>query len=363
MTRRILLPLAACLLVPALGACSGGAGEAGEADAAKDAADPLAGLAIKTAKAEQASNIPLGTVPGTITLPPEARVAVTAPVSGAAVRVHVIEGQAVGKGQVLAVMRSAEPVQTRAALVRAQSEYTLAKARAARMEQLAAEGIIARARADEAKAAMQQAQASLAEQRRLAALTGAGPDGSLALRAPISGRVSHVGIETGGPVDGLTAPFVIEANGAYRVEMQLPERLARSVRPGMAVRIELGDGAGGTVQSAGKIIAVAPSIDPATRSVMATASIGAAPGVVAGRNVNVVIEGRDAASGVSVPATAVARIDGEDHVFVKSGKEYKPRKVTVAAEAGGQAMITAGLKPGEVVAASSVAELKAMAAE
>lgn len=361
MIRPLLAPLAPLALISALGGCSESSAPGEQSTAA---ADPLAGLAIKTFKAETVTSIPIGSVPGTVTLPPEARVAVTAPFPGAAVRVFVIEGQAVRRGQALALVRAAQPVQIRGELIRAQSEVQLAQARAARLTQLANEGVIAQARADEAKAALAQARASLAEQQRLAALGNVAADGTMTLRAPIAGRVAHVGPSTGGPVDGTAAPFVIEAEGAYQVELQLPERLARAVRPGMGVEIMLPATDGGAaLPVAGQILAVSPSIDPATRSVMARASIGAAPGIVAGRNVSVTILGNQGAGGVAVPAAAVIKIGGADHVFVRSGKTYQPRKVTVAASAGGQAVISGGLRAGEVVAASSIAELKAMNAE
>ena len=365
MTQRPLLSTALFAALAALSACSDSAAPDAAASAS---ADPLAGLEIKAVKAEAVSSIPIGSVPGTVTLPPEARVAVTAPFPGAAVRVFVIEGQAVRRGEALALVRAAEPVQIRGELVRAQSEVTLAEARAARLGQLASEGIIAQARADEARAALAQARASLSEQRRLAALGGVSADGTMTLRAPIAGRVAHVGPATGGPVDGTDAPFVIEAEGAYQVELQLPERLARAVRPGMGVEISLsaaGEGADGgkALPVAGQILAVSPSIDPATRSVMARARIGAAPGIVAGRNVSVTINGSQGSGGVAVPVGAVIKIGGADHVFVAEGKTYKPRKVMVAATGGGNAVIAEGLKAGEVVAASSIAELKAMNAE
>ncbi|MCB2078560.1 MAG: efflux RND transporter periplasmic adaptor subunit [Novosphingobium sp.] len=361
MARRLLASLALAAALAALPACSGDTGK----DAAPDAAaDPLAGLAIEAVKAQSVSNVPLGEVPGVVTLPPEARVAVTAPFPGAAIRVFVIEGQAVRSGQPLALVRAAEPVQIRGDLARAQSAYGLAAAKAKRLAQLAEEGIIAGARSDEAQAELAQARASLAEQRRLASLAGAGPDGTMTLRTPISGRVAHVGVETGGPVDGMTAPFVIEATGAYQIELQLPERLAKRVRPGMPVEVELpSEGGGNPLTVGGKVLTVSPSIDPATRSVMARASIGGAPGMVAGRNVSVTIRGTSGQTGVSVPANAVTRIGEADHAFVRKGKAYEPRKVTVASRTGDQAVISEGLKAGEVVAASSVAELKAMAAE
>jgi cobalt-zinc-cadmium efflux system membrane fusion protein len=75
----------------------------------------------------------------------------------------------------------------------------------------------------------------------MAALGGVAEDGTMTLRAPISGRVAQVAVETGGGVDTLTAPFVIEAEGAYQIDLQLPERLARAVRPGMAVEVALGE--------------------------------------------------------------------------------------------------------------------------
>ncbi|KEO89105.1 hypothetical protein EH31_13795 [Erythrobacter longus] len=343
-----------------LSACSDSA-EENAAQAA--AADPLAGLEIETASAREADEAPIASVPGTITLPPEARVAVTAQFPGAAVRVYVIEGQAVRRGQRLALVRAAEPVQIRGELARAQSAVGLAEARAKRLTQLAAEGIIAAARADEANAELAQARASLAEQRRLVSLAGAGPDGTMTLTTPISGRVAHVGVVTGGQVDGMEAPFVIEAEGAYQVELQLPERQAKRVRPGMQVEIMVPTGSDEPIAVGGQILAVSPSIDPATRSVLARASIGSAPGIVAGRNVRVTIKVSAPEDGVVVPSSALTKIAGEDHVFVRDGKAYKPRSVTVVATSGAEAVISEGLKAGEVVAASSIAELKAMNAE
>lgn len=361
MIKRPLILIAACGLVLGLSGC-GSADEAEQGSSFKPA-DPLAGLEITTAKAESVTDVPLETVPAQVTLPPEARVAVTASFPGAAVRVFVIEGQSVVKGQPLALVRAAEPLRIRGDLSRAQAEMGLAQARAARLSRLADEGIISRARADEAQAALGQARASVAQQSQLGALAGTGPDGNMVLRAPIAGRVSHVAIETGGPVDGLTAPFVIEASGAYQLDLQIPERVARDVSPGMTVRARLDDGQGEGSTVTGQIIAIAPSIDSMTRSVMAKARIEAAPGIVAGRNLRVEISGSQTASGVAVPASAVVRIGDADHVFVRNGKSFEPRKVVVRVNTGERSVISSGLKPGEVVATSSVAELKALAAE
>lgn len=357
MTPHLIARLVPLAVLAAMPACSSPPSEQ-TADKAANA-DKAAGLAIESVAAREVDNVPLGSVPGTISLPPEARVAVTAPFAGAVVRVYVIEGQEVARGAALGLVRATEPVAIGGDLARARSAATLAEARARRLAQLADEGVIAQARADEAKAELDQARASVAQFQRLASLGGVGGDGTMTLRAPIAGRVAAVAVETGGGVDTVTAPFVVEAAGAYQVELQLPERLAQAVRPGMAVEIALGGD--GAKPVGGQIIAVAPSLDPATRSVMARASIGGAPGIIAGRNVTVTILGQG--RGIALPERAVTRIGDKDYVFVRKGKAWEKRAVTVAARSGGLAVIAEGLAAGEVVAGSSVAELKAMNAE
>lgn len=357
MTPHLIARLASLAVLAAMPACSSPQSEQAGNPAAK--ADVAAGLAIESVAAREVDNVPLGSVPGTISLPPYARVAVTAPFAGAVVRVYVIEGQQVARGEALGLMRAAEPVQIGGDLSRARSAAALAEARATRLAQLADEGIIAQARADEARAEWDQARASVAQFSKMASLGGVSVDGTMTLRSPIAGRVAQVAVETGGGVDNVTAPFVVEAAGAYQIELQLPERLAQAVRPGMAVEIVLGGD--GTAPVGGKIIAVAPSLDPATRSVMARASIGGAPGVIAGRNVTVTIIGNG--RGIAVPDRAVTRIGDKDHVFVRKGKSWEKRAVTIVARGGGLAVISSGIAAGEVVAGSSVAELKAMNAE
>ena len=321
-------------------------------------------LGIKTASAEEVGSIPLGTVPAIVSLPPEARVAVTAPFNGAVIRLFVVEGQAVARGAPLATVRVREPVQIGADLARARAQADLARANAARINQLAREGIVAGARAEEANAALRQAQVSVAENQRILSQGGAGASGEMTLRAPIGGRVSAVNVQTGGPVDGMTAPFVIDNTSTYMLDIQLPERLAGDVRPGMAVEVMMSGGSQGfeDIPVGGKIISVAPGLDPMTRSVMAKARIGAAAGMVAGKSVMVTIRGSGNDTGVAVPAAALTRVGDKDFVFVQTRNGFEQREVVQVAEAGGKIVLSSGLNAGDRVAISGIAELKVILA-
>lgn len=325
-------------------------------------AEQVAQLGITVAKAAAADAVPLGSVPALVSLPPQARVAVTSPFPGVAVRVLAIEGEAVMRGQVLAQVRSADPVQFGGDLARAQADLSYEQARADRLAKLAEEGVVAGARADEAQAAASRTRATIAENNRLLAMAGAGRDGTATLRAPISGRVAQVNIETGEAVSGDMAPFVIENTSALRLDLQIPERLAGKVRTGMPVSLTLP----GSSEVTGRILSVGASLDPQTRSIAARASIPAVPGLVPGQSVMAVIADPSTSgqTGVSVPSAAVTRIGGQDYVFVRgsSGKDtsFTRRKVTVVADTGGSAIISDGLKAGEPVAISGVAELKSL---
>ncbi len=322
-------------------------------------AQQLRRLGVQTVAAEAAMDVPLGTVPAAITLPPEAQVAVTAPFDGAIVQLHVIQGQQVSAGQALATVKSREPLQYGAELARAQARLGLAEASAARTRQLVDEGIVAGARADEMNAAIRVARTDVAENARILRQAGASASGEVTLRAPIGGRVAAMTAQVGGPVMATSAPFVIENSSAFALDLQLPERLAGQVRPGMRIAVPA---TGAMSELTGSILSVGSSLDPATRSIIAKARIDGTPPLVAGKSVMVVIHHDGAQPGVSVPSRAMTTIDGKPHVLLQTGKGFAPRAVTVAGQSGDRTILSDGLKPGEKVAVSGISELKMLLA-
>ena len=96
------------------------AAEAPDGADGKLSAEQIKKLGIRTQAAAASDVVPVGTVPGQVSLPPDAKVAVTTPFDGTATRVFVLQGEQVGRGQPLAVVKSAAPVQFSADLERAQ---------------------------------------------------------------------------------------------------------------------------------------------------------------------------------------------------------------------------------------------------
>lgn len=222
-------------------------------------------LGIKSTPAVSATEAPIADLPATISPPANARVAVTATIPGVVMRTMVVEGDTVRAGQPLAVVASRDILTLGADLARANARLGVAQTSAARLSQLDKEGVIAGARADEARAVAMEARADVREKSRILQMVGGhGSSGTYTLTAPISGRITRATIQAGNPLDGASAPYVIDANGRYEVVAQVPERLIGSIRPGMTVRL---GSLSGTVTSVGS------TIDPMTRSATLKASL------------------------------------------------------------------------------------------
>ena len=318
--------------------------------------DQIAKLGIRFDSAVAAGELPLASLPAIIALPPNARVAVAATIPGVVTQTYVVEGETVRQGQRLAEIASREVLTMGADLARAQSRLDYAAANAARLGQLSRDGVIAGARADEANASLREAQVDTDESARLLSVANAsGSRGSYTLTAPIAGRITTASLQTGSSVDGTSAPYVIDAASRYEVIAQLPERLVGSVTPGMQVRLP--SGVGGTVTSVGS------TIDPATRSASLKAKVSAAPGVVAGKALTIILLAKAPDGAVRVPASALTTLDGADVVFVRGPGGVTTRKVGVGGKADGSAVILSGVRAGESVVTTGTSELKSLALE
>ncbi len=363
MRRNLPLPLLA--LLGTLAACSNG-GDAADNGSAPEAIAKAKGanaitlspaemtrIGIRFAPIETVSEIPIATVPATLAPPPNSRVAVAAVIPGVITRTLVVEGESVRQGQPLAVIAAREMFTIAAGIERASARAAAARANDNRLSQLAREGVIAGARADEARAARLEAEAELNEQRRVMRLVnGAADGGSYTLVAPIAGKITTAAVQTGSPVSEATSAYVIDAVSRYELTAQLPERLVGKVHPGMGVRLP------GNVR--GEVTSVGSVIDPLTRSASLRARIPVGPGVVAGRALPATLFAPAPAGAIAVPSGSVVDIGGKPHVFVRSAHGVAVRAVETGDEADGRTLIRSGLRTGEAIAVAGMSELKSI---
>jgi cobalt-zinc-cadmium efflux system membrane fusion protein len=310
-------------------------------------------IGIRTATVQPAGAVPLAMLPAVVVPPPGARVAVSAPFAGVVRQSYAVSGQTVRQGEALATVFSRDVLEIGAELSRARARQGVARSAAARTDQLVKEGIVAGARAEESRAALREADADVASRARLLSLANAdAATGIYTLRAPIAGRVSSASVTTGGAIDGMAAPFVIDAAQRFAIEAQLPERLVGQVRIGD--RISLPGGGTGTVT------AVGATIDPQTRAALLKASVPSLPGLVAGRSISIGLLARPVAGAVTVPAAAVVRVGGQTMVFSETSKGFAMTPVRLLASGGGGNAVVTGLPGSARVAVAGVSELKAM---
>lgn len=312
------------------------------------------GLALKFAKAEKAETYLVATLPAMIVPPPGARVAVAATFPGTVLQTLAVEGDAVKRGQPLAVIASREILTLSADLAGARAQLAATRANAKRQATLSEEGIVAGARAEEAEAAHQQARAEVDEKSRmLAAVNADGAKGTYTLTAPLDGTVASAKLETGAPVDGMAAAFVVDAGNRYEVQAQVPERLIGRIAPGMRVLVD------GKIEA--KVTSVGKVLQPETRSAAMKASISKGDGLVAGRTASAAVYAEASNGAVKVPRGAVAELEGASVVFVRAEGGVLTRQVEAAAPGGTETVILSGLNAGEEVAVSNLSELKSLA--
>ena len=292
----------------------------------------------------------------TITAPPEGQALLTARADGAVVRINKRLGDAVGAGETVALLESREAAgfiaDRNAAAARAQA----ARAAAAREQRLFAAKITARQDLEAAVAARRTAEADL--QRAEAAVGAAGVVGQryLAVRSPISGRITEVDTQLGAYVAAGAELFNVSNPRSIQAEAAVPAADAQRVQPGDRALLELPNG--GLVEA--RVRSVTPALDPQSRAATVVLQmIGAPGGLAQGQAVRARITPRGgAANRIVLPEEAVQQVEGRDVVFVQVRGGFQATPVSTGSRSGGRVEILEGLRPGQMVVTRGAFVLK-----
>jgi len=258
-------------------------------------------------------------VPGRI-VPSEAGQAMAgAVVAGRLTRLLAAEGQAVARGQALAIIESPEIGSIQGELLHAAATVERTRLELRRQEQLFAEGLSAERLLEQAREEHRIAQADqavLASQLRALGATPASRPGnvsaSVTVRTPIAGVVSRRIASLGDYVSQSEDLYEIIAPGAVYADAEVPPEQAAALRPGLgAVIIAPGD-----ARFRGEVASIAPGLVAETRTTRVRLRVLNATAALRPETfVSIEFEGEAGRDAVVVPTSAIERDGGETFVY------------------------------------------------
>ena len=329
------------LLIPILTACGGGP-------------PPVrARLApLVTVEKVQVKDVPVE-VDAPVDLRPLAQADVSSKTLGYLDAVLVDRGDRVRQGQVLALVRPSDlPDQLAAArstLVQAQASVALARSNHDRAEQLAPKALISQQELQQSTSALQAAEAQMrTTEAQISAF--ATRLGETRIQSPLDGVVSQRRLDPGALVGQPQSGVILTVVriDVLRAFIAVNELQAQGVRVGQQAYVSVD--ALPSKRFEGKVVRIAPSFDPTTRTLEAEVRISNSTGELRsgmyGRGA-IVLSTHPGA--LVLPASAVQISSGKHYVFLVEGEVAHRRAVTVGVDGGDWLEITAGLSSAQEV--------------
>jgi membrane fusion protein, multidrug efflux system len=283
-------------------------------------------------------------------------VVVTAELKGKVVHIAFEPGSMVKAGDLLVQQdTSVESAQLRAA----EAEVALAKINFKRSKELVAAKTISQSDFDNADARFKEAEAQADNIRAMIA--------KKTIRAPFAGRLGIRLVNLGQTLNEGDEIVSLQSLDPIYVNFLLPQQRLAQVYPGLAIRL-ITDALPGQVVS-GKITAINPQVDAATRNIRIQATVeNPEEGLRPGMYVNVSVVLPDLIEVLTIPATSVLYAPYGDSVFVvekkkndanePSGLVLNQKFVRLGEKRGDYITVVSGLKQGETVVSTGVFKLR-----
>lgn len=282
-------------------------------------------------------------------------------VEGFITRIAVRSGDRVGAGATLFEIDSTPQQamlasqQSMRAMRAAEVEY--ARQQEARTRKLFEAGAVSQREAEEAATALRTSEAQLKAADEQVSQQRA-QLGYYKVSAPAAGVVGDIPVRVGDRVTHSTVLTTVNENAGLEIHVSVPVSQAADLRVGVPVRI-MDDKA--QVVATNKVSFVSPNVDEATQTILAKAPLAEGRGAFrADQFVRVRLLWR-ADPGLTVPVTAVTRINGQYFAFVAekgdAGLVAKQRGVELGEIIGNDYVVRSGLKAGEQLIISGLQKI------
>lgn len=333
-------------------ACGGDAGTPGAAAAPPPAAVPMQTLEARPV--EQTSDfIAQLRSQRSATIQPE--------IDGVITRIFVKPGDRVRVGsplvQVNADKQQASIRSTEANRSGIVADVTYWREQVKRLESLVSAGAISRQEFDQAQNSLRSAEA------RLAALDAQVKEGQVELghyrvTAPQAGIVGDITLRVGDRVTPASVITTIDDNSALEADIQVPLDRAPELRIGLPVQMLDGDG---NAIATNPITFIAPRVDEQTQTVLVKSVLRDAPPSMRAQQFARARIVWSTEPGLTVPITAVLRINGKYFCFVaeqaEGGLVARQRPIEVGPLLGNDYIVRSGLKPGDRIITSGIQKI------
>lgn len=314
------------------------------APAAKPAAGAPRALPVRAAVVREDAVVETITAVGTL-LANEA-VMIRPETEGRIEAIHFGEGQLVRKGDRLVSLDASE---IEAQLASAVAAANLNRSRLKRSEELHAKKFISAQALDEARENLNQTDARVTEIRAKLAKT--------VIRAPFEGVAGLRQVSPGAYVKAGQDIARLEGIGTLKLDFRVPEAYLRKIRSGQALAVTVDAWPAETFE--GRIYAIEPSVDEATRTVLLRArlpnpGVRLKPGMFA--RVMLTLERRENA--LVVPEQAIVPQGDGRYVFrIVEGKAVLTR-IELGLRRPGEVEIVSGLEAGQQIVADGQLKLR-----
>ncbi|SEB41974.1 efflux RND transporter periplasmic adaptor subunit [Terriglobus roseus] len=285
---------------------------------------------------------------------------VGSPVAGRILKLNAFEGEYVHAGTVLATLHSTNLSDTQMSLIKAYSDQTLAEAATKRAEQLVEADVIGRAELERRRAELVQASAEVSSYETQ--LRGLGMTNSqmkvlqstrrlsadYPIVTPRAGTVLERKVTVGQVVQPADPAYTIADLSSVWVVANVPEEEAGMLRKGLEVSVRIPARPEQDIH--GALAYVAPTVDPATRTVEVRMDLRNNQGLFKPDELASVTFGGHTEKKLTVPQTAIVREENKDYIFVQTAvNRFLLREVQLGDESNDERVVLSGVTANELI--------------
>jgi cobalt-zinc-cadmium efflux system membrane fusion protein len=335
----------------------------------KKTSEELKSIGADVAKASPGRIASVVVLQGALEPLPESIAHVVPRIPGVVREVRKTLGDAVRKGEILAILESRDLADAKSTWRAAKAKREAAETALKREEDLWAKRITPEKDLIEARKASTEAQIDydsstqklgnlgFSEARLDALLENSGSLVRFELTSPLAGTIVERHLTVGESTKDAEPAFVVAELSKVNAVVQVYPKDLASIAKDQSAQVKLSTG---SEVASGKVTFVSPLLDATSRAARAHILLDNTAGLFRpGLFVAATLQTSESEANIVIPKEALQKIEGKDVVFVQTEEGFVPSPVELGRQNGTQVEILSGLEEGEVFVSKGSFLLKA----